>query len=356
MSGWCALGVLGVMIPSASLARTPKTPETPAVAGEEAAVRPCAPTGSLPAPPRRWRHRRSKLIARVGSARHNLTDGLARPEQRATLQLKLQYGQARKDLEDERARVFLHRCGRREQLATVRTDDDGRATITLPALPAGAYTIEAQVEGDGTTARAVAWVLPRGARVAVFDIDGTLTTSDAEVQRQWVTDAARLTGLERHDPRLIPGGPALTQAYAARGVVPIYLSGRPYWFDRYTRAWLDGHHMAPGPIVLTRHHAAVAPTEAGVGAFKLAQLQAIQAQGWRIVAAHGNATTDIFAYTQAKLPAGRIFIVGEHGGRAGVTAVRAGWDEVRARLDALLMPPQSPPTPTPPPAQAPKSP
>ena len=337
----CLSALLALTLAPAPLLATSPPAAQPAArsTSQAAAPKPCAPQGALPAAPRKLRHRRSRLVVKLGSARHNLTDALVRPDQQGTMQLKLQYGQARKDLEDERARVFLHRCGRREQLATVTTDDDGRATITLPRLPAGAYTVEAQAEGDGSTARAVVWSLPRGARLAVFDIDGTLTTSDGEVQRQWAADVARHAGAAPHDPRLIPGGPALTSAYAARGVVPVYLSGRPYWFDRYTRAWLDAQKMAPGAVVLTRHHGAVAPTEAGVGAFKLAKLKALKAQGWQVVAAHGNARTDVYAYTRAGLPAVRIFIVGEHGRHAGVTAVVKGWDEVRARLDTLLATP-----------------
>lgn len=43
--------------------------------------------------------------------------------------------------------------------------------------------------------------------------------------------------------------------------------------------------------------------------------------GWNIVAAYGNAITDIEAYQSVGIPNDRIFIVGPNGGQLGSTAI-----------------------------------
>jgi phosphatidate phosphatase PAH1 len=45
--------------------------------------------------------------------------------------------------------------------------------------------------------------------------------------------------------------------------------------------------------------------------------------GWDVVAAYGNATTDIGAYAAAGIPTNRTFIVGEFGGQGGTVAIES---------------------------------
>ena len=105
----------------------------------------------------------------------------------------------------------------------------------------------------------------------------------------------------------------------------VYLTGRPYWLVEHTRAWLHEGGYAPGLVHTTLRHRDVVPNEGGVGAFKAAYLRSLQAAGLRIVAAYGNAVTDVAAYAAAELAPTQTFIIGPHAGEGGTIAVQDDW-------------------------------
>ncbi|HET6583427.1 MAG TPA: hypothetical protein VFG69_08265, partial [Nannocystaceae bacterium] len=189
----------------------------------------------------------------------------------------------------------------------------------------GEYALHFVVAGDGTSARASLWVLERGTPIVVFDIDGTLTQSDAEVNRD-VLDRY-FDGMYDGDyaPKVYTDGAALADLWFDKGVLPVYLSGRPYWLSDYTRGWLAAESFPHGLVRTTDRHREVVPKVDGVGKFKAATLRRLLDLGLDVQAAYGNAKTDIWAYADVGVPIDRTFIIGPHAGEQGTRSVSDAW-------------------------------
>src|SRR5262249_16350582 len=144
-------------------------------------------------------------------------------------------------------------------------------------------------------------------RFVVFDIDGTLTTSDDELIMQ-VSDAV-------YTPNMMTAANAMVQAWAHKGYAVVYLTARAHIFRAETRAWLDTLGFPNGPVITPN-----ANVEAE--AYKTLWLQRlIDDFGWKAVAAYGNATTDIGAYAAVGIPPSVTFIIGPNGGMGGTVAI-----------------------------------
>ena len=87
----------------------------------------------------------------------------------------------------------------------------------------------------------------------VLDLDGVLADTRHRMQhlshghRDW--DAFFAAAVD--DP-VHPEGLAVATESAGRGLVIVYLSGRPERTRADTLAWLDRHHVPPGEVVLRR--------------------------------------------------------------------------------------------------------
>lgn len=279
-----------------------------------------------PAPRAGWRHTGSRFVAALGHPVHAASDVVVNPGQTAPLAAKLAYGGAlSKDLEDEWVWVFVHDCTAWRYVGWGRTDDDGRVTFSLaPGLSPGVYDVRVEVVGDATSAALRLWVLPPGTHVAVFDIDGTLTTDDGEIFEQILLGWT---------PESYPAATDVTWAERGRDEVIVYLTGRPEILAAPTRAWLDGRGFPAGAVKLARGAGEVLPTNGGVGTYKANHLASLRAAGVILDEAFGNATTDIYAYERAGVPKARTWIIGANGGQGGTVAVSGGWGAVADRLD-----------------------
>ena len=298
-------------------------PEAPLVQCTGRAFTPDAPSG--------WDHTASALTAALGAPRHDAADRLATtPMARtATLAAKFTYGSVRKDLEDEWVRVYVDDCAAWTLVGDVRTDSDGRATIALGRdLAPGLHEVRFVVRGDASMTSATAWILPSGTHLAIFDIDGTLTTSDAEL----ILDVADSIYDGTYVAQAYAGAFDLLDAHVAIGHVPVVLSGRPRWLTQPTRTWLADHGAPAAPLVLAPSNTEALPLESGVGAFKLDTIAGLEAMGFVVDLAYGNASTDIYAYLGAGLPASDAWIIGEHAGEQGTRDPGADW---RARAAAV---------------------
>lgn len=291
-----------------------------------AAFRDCT-RSFTPAPAAGWRHYTSSWIAGLGSPVHGASDVVAQPGATATVSAHLGYGGVLdKDLEDEWVWVFMNDCSAWRYVGYAKSNDDGWASFTLRApLAAGVYDVRLEVVGDTTTATARLWVLPSGTHVAIFDVDGTLTTSDSELAEEI---------LAGEDPTAYPGAVELTRAEDGRGRIPIYVTGRPWLLANATRAWLTRHGFAQGALRLTSSMSQVVPSNGGVGSYKAAYLASLTAGGVRLDDAFGNATTDIYAYARALVPLARTWIIGDHAGEGGTRPVSGGWTAVAAGIAA----------------------
>src|SRR6185295_11266439 len=107
---------------------------------------------------------------------------------------KFTYSLVAKDLTDEEVDVFVEKgcAGTWEKLGTTTTtsndtnhaviedvaDNGGRAYFQIPkdkALPLGRHRIRLVVAGDQTSTDLVMDVVPKGTKIVVTDVDGTLT-------------------------------------------------------------------------------------------------------------------------------------------------------------------------------------
>lgn len=273
-----------------------------------------------------FRHFTNWALSATG-AWHEGDDAIAIEGAGVTLRGKFSYGPSSKDLEDEWIQVWIDRCDRVELVARTRTDNDGRIALKLSAQQLGVvgrHHVSLVVEGDGTMAESTLWVVPPKTRVAVFDIDGTLTASDWELFEDLIDDLF-VPLLEGDAPAMRKGAAEITQARADQGYMPIYITGRPYWLTGRTRAWLDSRGMAPGALFTARRTSQVMPTESGVGTYKAELLAALQLAGLDIEIAYGNASTDVFAYAEAGIDPSATFIVGTHGGDSGTVDLGEGY-------------------------------
>ena len=298
---------------------------TPRRAAERAAFVRCR--DGAPGPSKAgFAHRRSGLMARSLPAKHYAHDVAANPGTKVAVVGKFAYGDVGKDLEDEPVAVWIDDCAAVTKIGSGKTDDDGRAAIeiTAPARP-GEYALHFVVDGDASSTRASLWVVERGTPVVVFDIDGTLTQSDAEVNKDVLDEHFDAMYEGNYAPVVYADGAVLADTWVDKGVLPIYVSGRPYWLSQYSRDWLAAERFPRGLVRTTDRHREVVPKVDGVGKFKAATLRRLLELGVAVQAAYGNAATDIWAYADVGIPRDRTFIIGPHAGEDGTRAVTDAW-------------------------------
>jgi LNS2 (Lipin/Ned1/Smp2) len=194
-------------------------------------------------------------------------------------------------------------------MATTGLDGDYDVPAAGNAVPNG-QPVYAVLEADGSCTEHYNYLLPAGSKVVVFDIDGTLTLSDGELLME-LADGAYV-------PKLMGAADKLVQAWATKGYTVVYLTARPHDLRAETRGWLTALGFPGGPMI----------TENGAKAdvYKTLWLnRMIQSFGWNVVAAYGNADTDITAYANAAIPKAQTFIVGPLAGM-GMTQPIANMD------------------------------
>jgi hypothetical protein len=303
------------------------------------------PACDAPAPDpgarRPWRGVGSGLLA-AGGARHRGRDQVILPGQRQWLIAKLAYGPLDIALTDEDVDIYLLRgCGARwESLGTLRshragghpgadgvTDAAGRVFRELVAgerLAAGRHRVRFVVAGDLSAAEAFVEVVPAGTRLAVSDVDGTLTPNET------AEFGALLTGAV---PAARPGAAAAMTALADRGYRPLYLSARPEWLVERTRQFLAERGLPPG-LVRTTTGSSGALGAAAVS-FKTAELKQLAAAGLAVGFAFGNTDTDAEAYAGAGVdPASRRIFLGYDDTRFGGRRID-DWGSLQAELASL---------------------
>ena len=256
-----------------------------------------------------WRHRfdSAATTGLLGDAHHAATDPIVNPGDDAQITGKFAYGTMSKDLEGEDVSLWLRMqpCGGWEEIATERTDDNGEVSFAVASsrVPTvGVYAYQLVVHGDLSRAHGSIYVLERGTRVVVFDVDGTLTTGDSELVEQLVFG---------HDPDMRADADQVAKAYVNAGYLPIYITGRPYFLRSGTAWWLRRHTFPRGPLITTDSLASARASRFHVGKFKRERLVALrEGAGLEIVAAYGNAKTDVCAYAEAGIDPDVTYILG----------------------------------------------
>jgi hypothetical protein len=197
---------------------------------------------------------------------------------------------------DEYVSLWTYDGGAWKTLGRDLTDEDGLFSIAGDVVPNG-QPVYAMLEADGTCAEAYDYLFPASEKVVVTDIDGTLTTSDNELLME-IADPT-------YQPAMMGHADVLTQTWAMKGYPVIYLTNRPHAVRVETHQWLEELPFAKGPVITSNG------TASDAAAYKTVWLQRmVQTFGWDIVAAYGNASTDITAYANAGIPKADTFIVG----------------------------------------------
>ena len=284
----------------------------------------CSGASFTPAAKTGFEHPTSSLTAALGDPEHSAQDVIALPSATAAIPGKFAYGDISKDLEDESVEVFVDRCQGWQSLGTVKTNADGRTSYGLGQVDTaavGVFDVRQVVLGDASVVSSQLRILPAGTKLIVFDIDGTLTTSDEELFADVISDFFEPLYGGTYVPKAYPDAVALTTAWANKGYVLVYMTGRPYWLTRITREWLASLGFAPASLHVADSNSEALPTESGVGSYKATYLKALIAMGYEVSTAYGNASTDIYAYEQAGIAKDRTFIIGKYAGDSGTQAV-----------------------------------
>lgn len=297
-----------------------------------------------------FQHKRSELMVKLsGQARHRGQDVLVVAGQPQWLIAKFAYGQADKDLKGEPVDIYAQKappCGPWSLLATVHTsadgewgtvagieDDGGRIFYQIPEplrLPVGRSTIFMRVQGDHSSARFDLLVTKPDTSVVVFDIDGTLTTHDKEVTKEYLAKMVKVD----YDPKGYGGAVDVVTRWHQAGYQIVYLTGRPDFLRTPTDEWLGKNGFPKGVLRLADSLKQFLPTSDGVASYKAAVLDELRTAGFSIAAAYGNARTDIEAYGNAGVPKDRTYIIGPLGGDEGTRPVV----DYPSHLKELVMP------------------
>ena len=256
-----------------------------------------------------FRHKRSAVLAKLGAPRHSAVDVIARPGRPAIIEGKFSYTRASKDLEDEHVVAEIRRGKSWRRIGRGLTDSDGRVRFRIPGRwldQLGPTRVRMTVAGDRTRAEAVIWVIAPKSKVVVFDIDGTLTPGDREIIKRAVWGSA---------VKVRRGAVDVVRHWAdALKIQPIYLTGRPYLFNVDTRAWLRRHGFPAGPLITTDSWSQAMPTGGGVGRFKQGWLERlVSGNRLSIIAAYGNADTDVCAFARAGIAPSATYVFGDKG-------------------------------------------
>jgi hypothetical protein len=167
-------------------------------------------------------------------------------------------------------------------------DDGGRVYFELPSqqkLTLGRHRVRFVVAGDLSSAEAFIEVVPRGTRLFVSDMDGTLTTDET------AEFGSLLTGTM---PASNADAATALRALASKGYRPLYLTARPEWLVERSREFLNEQAFPAGIL----HTTTIGTGASGTAAadFKTAELEALAKNGLELSYSFGNSNTDADAY------------------------------------------------------------
>lgn len=203
--------------------------------------------------------------------------------------------------------------GSYDLLGRVKTDDKGAFAVEVNSdmkFTTGNSVIYSVLEGDGSCAVHGAFLWPKGTQIIITDIDGTLTLSDDELMTQ-ISD-------QSYDPVENDSAAEMVQTWAAKGYMIVYLTSRPHIYRQQTRQWFFDHEIPFGGLIT----ADSLVFDESAREYKREQVNRIKNEyQWEIIAAYGNAESDINAYSDASISTDITFIIGENAGVGGTVPI-----------------------------------
>lgn len=267
----------------------------------------------------KWRHLRSHLIRKAGSPYHMAHDLIIRENKKAIMVAKFDYGKVlHKDLQDEKVYVAIYGSLYQDwkYLGWYFTNSDGKIYINIPPLKAGKYIVKMIVVGDLSETFGYITVVGKRQNAIVFDIDGTLTLNDFEAVEEYV-------GIDKADPYQY--AKEVVRFYYVRGYEIIYVTGRPYWLAKATRFWLDNEGFPTGILRITKRNKDSLPGKNTL-IYKYRSLREFSKNNKiKIIAAYGNAKTDIAAYNKLGISKKQTYIIGKYAGYNQTTGLQGNY-------------------------------
>jgi len=274
------------------------------------------PTLTLPQA-QSFHHIKSRLFSLVYQPWHMVHDEIAQVGQAIYVTAKFDYGMAsHKDLEDETIQAYLSGTGIDgwQSLGEFTSNDDGKVTVNVGQRPIGEYRVRFVVAGDLSTVDGFVSVVETGRKAVIFDVDGTLTTTDFEAYKDYV-------GLKTATP--YPNAINMVNAYKNKGYQIIYLTARPYWVAKDAREWFANREMPTGHYRSNAYAGLVPPN---TQAHKTDYVRYLKnTVGLDIVRAYGNALTDIAAYAEGGIDPKDTWIIGVNEGKNDTQAINADY-------------------------------
>jgi len=266
-------------------------------------------------------HIRSYFVANH-TPHHNGYDEIIKKDESVVIKGKFQYGDLRKDLEDEK--ILIHHLNLNDEkneyeyITEVKTDDDGKINYLLDKkLEVGFHLFRLTVKGDKTFAYTLIHITDEKSnnKYVVFDMDGTLTVSDKEISKEYYFEIANVNYL----PKMYENAADVVNYYYQKGFNILYLTARPYWLSSNSQQWLINKNFPKG-ILITYPKSGIILGEK-VKDFKYNILKSLKDKGIDFKFTYGNAKTDIEAYSELGLKKAQIFIIGENNKDSKVTPI-----------------------------------
>lgn len=266
-------------------------------------------------------HFRSYFVANH-MPHHNGYNEIYSTDEKISIKAKFQYGDLRKDLEDEK--ILIHHLNlndkknKYEYITEVKTNDDGKINYVLDKkLETGFHLFKLTVKGDLSEANTLIHIIDKklNNKYVVFDIDGTLTVSDKEISKEYYFELVDVN----YSPKMYENAVNIADYYYKKGYNILYLTARPYWLFSNSQKWLDLNKFPKG-ILMTYPKSGIILGEK-VKDFKYGVLKSLKDKGIEFQFAYGNAKTDIEAYSDLGLKKEQIFIIGKNNKDKKITPI-----------------------------------
>lgn len=166
------------------------------------------------------------------------------------------------------------------QTLTTRTDANGLAEVEVRPAAVGVFPVTIRV--GASIARGRLHVIARDKPVVIVDIDNTISDLPFSAVPAHGDTAPTFAGAKE----------LLTELSATHAIV--YLTARPDFLDKKTRAFLAAREFPAGALLMEHR-----PGPGDDGQYKLGVLQALEARGVQPRLGIGNTKTDAFAYEGA---------------------------------------------------------
>jgi len=266
-------------------------------------------------------HIRSYFVANH-TPHHNGYNEIYTVGEKINIKAKFQYGDLRKDLEDENILIYHLNLNdeknKYEYITEVKTNDDGKINYVFEKKSEmGFHLFKLIVKGDLSEANVLIHVIDKKSnnKYVVFDIDGTLTVSDKEISKEYYFELVDVN----YSPKMYENAVDIVNYYYEKGYNILYLTARPYWLSSNSQKWLDLNKFPKG-ILITYPQSGIILGEK-VKNFKYNILKSLKDKGIDFQFAYGNAKTDISAYSDLGLKKEQIFIIGKNNEDKKITPV-----------------------------------